>query len=149
MSIESYVNAAKLLYDKGFFEEALCLTSITIDAVSKETYPKKNVGERYKKFLRDHFREICNRGFPGIDADGIKIKVCHPVENLKTDECGDVDIPEILYHIIRCGLAHDCKMHSGLIFTHETEIGDWTKEGFKIPKAVLLGLLDIVESHKN
>ena len=75
MSVQSFINAAKILYAENFYEESLCLVCSAIDAAAAQSYPGKKVTERYKTFLKDHFRTITSMGFPGISADGIRIKV--------------------------------------------------------------------------
>lgn len=88
MSVQSFVNAEKVLYTEGFYEEALCLVCTAIDATAAHNYPDKKVSERYKLFLKDHFRTISEFGFPGISADSIRIKVNTKVENLRPDSDG-------------------------------------------------------------
>ena len=90
MSIKSFVSAAKMLYAEGFYEESLCLTCSAIDACSALAYPDKGVTNRYKLFLKAHFRTISEIGFPGISASGIRIKVNTSIPELKIDSNGYV-----------------------------------------------------------
>lgn len=146
MSIQSFINAAKLLYGESFYEESLCLVCSTIDAVAAQCYPNKKVTERYKAFLKDHFRIITNVGFPGISADSIRIKVNVQVENLKRDHDGYVSMEQIIYHVLRCGLVHRCNIDSTIEFTNQTIIGDWNADKFYIPRTLIWGLIAAVES---
>jgi hypothetical protein len=63
-------------------------------------------------------------GFPGISASGIKIK-CINIQDLKTDNNNMVNIENIIYHTIRCGLIHQCDISSQIEFTPYTHIGDY------------------------
>lgn len=148
MSIQSFVNAAKILYRKDFYEEALCLVCSAIDASAAQCYPDKKVTERYKAFLRDNFRTITDIGFPGISADSIRIKVNADIDNLKPDADGYVSMEQIIYHVLRCGLVHSCNIDSSIKFTDHTIIGDWNVGEFFIPKAVIWGLIAAVETCK-
>jgi len=52
-------------------------------------------------------RLITHYGFPGIDAGGILMK-CINVPDLDTDPDGYVSIADIIYHIVRCSVIHEC-----------------------------------------
>ena len=145
MSIKSFISAAKMLYAEGFYEEALCLTCNAIDECSALTYPNKGVTNRYKLFLKTHFRTISEMGFPGISASGIRIKVNAKIPELKTDNDGFVDMEQIIYHVVRCGLVHSCSINTSIIFTEQTMIGDWNADKFYLPKALVWGLIAAVE----
>ena len=85
MSIQSFVDAANILYENDKYSEALCLICIAVDACSEKSYPKEKVSVRYKHFLKEHFTTICSYGFLGIEASSIRIKVNTPIKNLKPD----------------------------------------------------------------
>lgn len=147
MSIRSFIDAAKILLDNKKYEEALCLTCIAVDACSAKEYPdKRNRGnaERYKLFLKKYFYTICEYGFPGIQANNILIKVNIPNIALKTDENGYVDMEQIIYYVIRCGLVHECNIEKTIQFTNTSVIGDWN-EKFYIPKDIIWGLVASIE----
>lgn len=144
MSIQSFIESAKILYHDGHYDAALCLTCIAVDASSAKAYPNKKTSERYKLFLKEHFRTITDIGFPGISANGIRIKVNADVSNLKKDVDGYVDMEQIIYHVLRCGLVHDCSIESSITFSDRTVIGDWNTDKFYIPKAIIWGLMAAV-----
>ena len=146
MSVQSFVNAAKVLYEQGFYEESLCLVCTAIDATAAQCYTDKKVTERYKLFLKDHIRTISEVGFPGISADSIRIKVNAVIDNLKPDAEGYVDMEQIIYHVLRCGLVHSCNLDRSIEFTERTIIGDWNADKFYIPKAIIWGLIAAVEN---
>lgn len=144
MSVNSFLGAAQYLYDNNFYDEAFCLVCIAIDASAQKQYPSLKVGERYKKFIATNFRKICSKGFPGISADFIKIKVNADVKNLKPDKNGYVGMEDIIYHVIRCGLVHDCTINQSVKFIDSTIIGNWEEGLFFLPKSIIIGLIDAV-----
>ena len=122
MSIESFLDSAIILYDKKKYYEALCLACISVDACASKYYShisKKN-SERYKLFLKNNFSIICKYGFPGIEASNIRIKVNIPNIALKPDKNGYVDMEQIIYHVLRCGLVHECNIEKTIKFTNQT-----------------------------
>ncbi len=137
-----------MLYDSNKYIEALCLACIAVDACALKCYPnKKKSSERYKLFLKENFRDICELGFPGIIASNIKIKINIPNVNLKPDKNKYVNMEQIIYHILRCGLVHQCEIDKTVEFTDSTEIGDWNDK-FYIPKAIILGLISVAEKNQ-
>ena len=124
----------------GRHDVALALACSAVDATAAKTENKNwNNNKRYKSFLQKNMRIITTVGFPGISANGIKTK-CINVPGLKTDKNGMVGIEAIIYHIIRCGLLHQCEIDSRIEFTEKTFLGDFN-EKFKIPSALVFGLL--------
>lgn len=85
-------------------------------------------------------------GFPGISEDSIRIKVNAVIDNLKPDAEGYVDMEQIIYHVLRCGLVHSCNLDRSIEFTERTIIGDWNADKFYIPKAIIWGLIAAVEN---
>lgn len=144
MSVQSFLKSAEILYDNDKYEEALCLVCIAVDACSNNQYPNKRNAERYKLFLKNHFTTICRYGFPGIEASNIRIKVTIPSISLKPDSDGYVDMEQIIYHVIRCGLVHECNIEKTIQFTESTVIGDWD-EKFYIPKDIIWGLIKAIK----
>ena len=59
MSVQSFLDSAKILYDNQKYNEALCLVCIVIDSCAAQEYPNEKNANRYKKFLKKHFRTIC------------------------------------------------------------------------------------------
>lgn len=149
MSIQSFLDSSKILYDNERYDAALCLVCTAIDACSSKEYPSKgnNTTERYKLFLKDHFATICRYGFPGIEANNIRIKINVNKKELRTDKNGYVDMEQIIYHVIRCGLVHECNIDENIEFTDTTNIGDWNDK-FYIPKDIIWGLVASIEESK-
>lgn len=146
MSIKTFIRASKCLSENGFYEEALCLVCNAIDASAAACYPEMKVSERYKLFLVDNFRMITEVGFPGISADGIRIKVNTKVEHLKLDAEGYVNMEQIIYHVLRCGLVHSCNIDKRIEFVNYTALGDWKENKFILPKTIIWGLIAAVEN---
>lgn len=147
MSIKSFTKAAELLYQNSYYDEALCLVCSAIDACAAEKYPLLSATERYKKFLSHHFRTISKFGFPGIEASAIKIKLNCQVESLRPDKNGYVDITQIIYHTIRCGLVHNCAIDSSIIFVNQTIIGDYKQNRFYLPQSLIRGLIAAINEY--
>ncbi len=151
MSIQSFIQAAQLLYQNSYFDEGLCLVCSAIDASAAKNYPQLSVGDRYKQFISQHFRTISKFGFPGIEASKIRIKLNCQIESLRPDKDGYVDITQIIYHTIRCGLVHSCAIDNSIIFSDQTIIGNYEPNKFTIPRSLIWGLIaamneDFVES---
>lgn len=124
LSIQSFIESARILYNDGYYDAALCLTCIAVDASSAKEHPNRKTSERYKLFLKEHFRTITDIGFPGVSANNIRIKVNADISNLKKDIDGYVDMEQIIYHVLRCGLVHNCSIERSIAFSDSTVIGD-------------------------
>ena len=135
MSIQSFIQAAQLLYENNYFDEGLCLVCCAIDASAAQNHPQLSVGDRYKQFISRHFRTISKFGFPGIEASKIRIKLNCQIEGLKPDKDGYVDITQIIYHTIRCGLVHSCTVDNSIIFSCSTRRSFPTVRFVTFPKA--------------
>lgn len=64
--------------------------------------------------------------------------------NLKPDKNGYVDMEQIIYHVLRCGLVHECNIEETIHFTDKTIIGDW-EEKFYLPQKIIWGLIEAVK----
>ena len=139
MSIGTFIEASLYHFDQKEYDISLALACSAVDATaSKCGYEGKN-NTKYKLFLKDNMRVITTFGFPGISASGIKIK-CINIKELKTNNDNMVDIENIIYHIIRCGLIHQCDIDSQIEFTSQTFVEDFIDK-FKIPQELVLGLI--------
>lgn len=139
MSISSFIEASLYHFERKEFDIALALASSAVDATASKAGYFGNNNIRYKEFLKDNMKIITTFGFPGISASGIKIK-CINIKELKTDENNMIDIENILYYTIRCGLIHQCDISSQIEFTTSTFLGDFIDK-FKIPQNLVLGLV--------
>lgn len=148
MAIGNFVSAGVIFHNYGKRDVSLALICSAIDATAQKVFPTDKNNSRNKKFISKYFRIITAFGFPGILASGIRIK-CVNIPDLKTDSDGYVGIEDILYHIIRCGLIHECEIDNRIEFTDNTIIGDFDRV-FKIPKQVFWGLaLAVILCEKN
>jgi len=139
MSISNFIEASLNHFHNEEYDISLALASSAVDATASKCGYKGGNNQKYKHFLKDNMRTIIEFGFPGLSASGIKIK-CHNIKNLKTDENNMIDIENIIYHTIRCGLIHQCDISNEIEFTKETIIGDFVDK-FKIPQNLVLGLI--------
>jgi hypothetical protein len=148
MSIANFISGAITLHNLGQHDTALALVCSSIDGTSKKVFPnaKKNT-DRNKDFIKKYFRLISTYGFPGISAESIRIK-CINIQDVTTDKEGYVGIEEIIYHIIRCSLIHECELDSRIQFIDQTQIGDFNKF-FQLPKQTIFGLILAVVLCKN
>ncbi|MCI8361382.1 MAG: hypothetical protein HFE86_08620 [Clostridiales bacterium] len=144
MSIDSFIQAAKTLYQNSHYNEALCLVCNAIDACAAKTYPALSVTNRYKSFLSQHFRTISKVGFPGVEASKIRIRIDFKIDNVIPDKGGYVDIEQIIYHAIRCSLVHTCSMEDTIVFVNQTMIGNFEPGKFYLPRNIIWGLIAAV-----
>ncbi len=145
MSIKSFRESSQLLYENDKYLESLTLACIAIDACAAKLYPGESVTNRNKHFLKDYFRVISKYGFPGIQASSIRIKLNANIDNLKKDEHGYVDMEQIIYHVIKCGLVHEATIDERIKFTNKTMIGDFNSDQFYLPRAIIFGLLKAID----
>lgn len=58
-------------------------------------------------------------------------------------------LEDIIYHIIRCSLLHQCKIENRIEFSQQTMLGDF-KNKFRIPASIVYGLLmSVILSKEN
>lgn len=149
MAISNFVSAGIALHNKGKMDVSLALICSAIDATSKKMFRNDSNNCRIKKFVKLNMSIITKYGFPGLIATDIKIKCIDIPYNLKPDRDGYVGIEDIIYHVIRCGLIHECEIDNLVEFTDTTIIGDFIGK-FKIPKQLFWGLaLSVIFSHVN
>jgi hypothetical protein len=147
MSIKTFVEAATFFHESGKFDVALALACAAVDATSAKISPgTKGNAKRNKDFLSRNMSTITEYGFPGLMASAIKIK-CVGVKELKPDNNGYVGIEDIIYHIVRCSLLHQCEIDQRIVFTEHSEIADFVGT-FRIPKQLICGLLEAVRREK-
>jgi hypothetical protein len=151
MSIGSFISSSLQLLEDGAHDVALSLVCSAVDASSAKMFPdEKQNNARYKKFLKNNMRIITTFGTPGVSAGGIRIQ-CSNIPGINTDAEGMAGLEDILYHIIRCGLVHQCEIDESIEFTQETMIG-YFEQKFRVPYAIVLGLVMSVilaEENKN
>ena len=140
LSIASFIATSLELLDANRYLEALTLTCAAVDATASRTHasvPTNN--QRYKAFLESKMRIVTHFGFPGIEASSLRIG-CKNLPNIKTDGKGMAGIQDSLYHVVRCGLIHQCVTDEKLKFVPNTQIGD---DGtlFVLPKSIIAGLI--------
>ncbi len=140
MSIGTFVSSSLELMDEGKYDVALSLAYSAVDATSAKCFPNlRTNNSRYKSFLKKNMRIVTTYGMPSVIAGGIKIK-CINIPDLKTDDDNMAGLEDILYHVIRCGLIHQCEIEDRIEFTERTILGDFEGK-FRIPFAIIFGLI--------
>ncbi len=140
MSIGTFVSTSLELMSEGKYDVALSLACSAVDATSAKCFPiEKSNNARYKSFLMKNMRIVTTYGMPGMSAGGIRIK-CVNIPDLNTDADNMAGLEDILYHVIRCGLIHQCEIEERIEFTEQTMLGDF-KGKFRIPFAIIFGLI--------
>jgi len=140
MSIGTFVSASFDALQDGKYDIALALTCSAVDATATRCFPSiKQNNQRYKSFLKENMRIITTFGMPGLSAGGIRIK-CSNLPGLKTDDSQMAGLEDILYHIVRCGLLHQCEIDREIVFTNNTQLGDFENR-FRLPFTIVVGLL--------
>ena len=139
MSIGSFIEASLYHFEQKQYDISLALACSAVDATASKCGYEGSNNTKYKQFLKENMRMITTFGFPGISASGIKIK-CVNITGFKTDNNNRVDIENIIYHTIRCGLIHQCDIDSQIEFTPDTFIGDFINK-FKMPRNLVIGLI--------
>lgn len=52
---------------------------------------------------------------------------------------------QIIYHVLRCGLVHNCEIEKAIVFSEKTMIGDWNTNEFYMPKSLMWGLIAAIK----
>jgi hypothetical protein len=144
VTIRTFIDSAVELHALGRHDVALALACAAIDATAAKAFPNvKESGRRYKSFLKRSMSVVIKFGFPGIEANSIRIK-CINIPDLKKDAEGYVGIEDIIYHVVRCGLIHQCEIDSRVVFTDRTELGNFGTS-FRVPKQLISGLICAVK----
>ena len=140
MSIGTFLSSAIDSLNSHRPDVALALVCAAVDATASLSHPdiQKN-NEKYKRFLTDNMRVITTYGFPGLVASGIRIK-CDNIPHVKKDSDGHADFVDILYHIIRCSIIHQCAIDETIEFVPFSHMGD-NGNKFHVPNTMIWGLL--------
>jgi hypothetical protein len=150
VSIANFVAASIDELRAHRYDVAMSLACSAVDGTTAKTSSQSEMSnnKRFKAFLEENMRLITRHGFPGIEAGGIRIK-CINIPDLATDQKGYVSIADIIYHVVRCSVIHECSIDERIEFTEQTYIGDFQAK-FKIPRRLIIGLLAaVVQSPKN
>ncbi|MFZ3073481.1 MAG: hypothetical protein WA162_09580 [Thermodesulfobacteriota bacterium] len=150
MSIGSFVSASLDLYRADKHDVALSIACSAVDATAAKGSNEKSNKKKYRNFIRQSMHIITTFGFPGIEADGIRIKCTNVKDDYGRDLADDKDeqdykdglvgMESIIYHTLRCGLIHQCESDRRIEFTKDTYIGDFV-DRFKIPSKIVVGLI--------
>jgi len=120
-------------------EGALLPISSAVDATATKHFNRR--GRRsYKDFIHENLGLITKVAL-GPSVLNIKLKYDHP--DLETGPDGLCTIEDILYHVVRCGLAHSAELPSTLKFVDENRFQ--VDNGLLVlPASLIYGLIAAV-----
>ena len=122
--------------EQGDPEAALLPISTAIDATATRRYGKRG-RKSYKDWLHENL-ELITRVALGSPIFNLRLNYKHPYIEEKNDGlCG---VEDILYHVVRCGLAHDARLPSNLIFTKDSSF-EVRGELIVMPSSLVYGLI--------
>lgn len=141
------IESAILRSKERKFRESFRSICCAIDAVIKKVNGKeKNPGRKtYKNFINEQEPIIVHFGFPGISgAIGYDLK--HEYLDIENrDKSSMVTLADIVYHLIRCSLAHTCDF-SHLKFVNRTHVSN-EEDMLVLPETMIDGLILAVVLH--
>lgn len=117
-------------------EGALLPVSAAIDATATKYFGE--IGRKsYKNFLHENFGLITKVGL-GPAILNLHLEYDHP--DIQRNADGTCTIQDILYHVVRCGLAHRAELPSNLRFTDEYQ---FTTQGnvLILPASLVYGMV--------
>lgn len=144
MSIGKRVTEALEKMEKNDAEGALLPISSALDATATK-YFRRGGRKSYKDFICQNIGLIIRVGFhPGFDPTKWWFKFDDPdFEYLKTGPLDSCSIQDILYHVVRCGLAHSAELPPSLKFIDERSFE--AKDGIlHMPASLIHGLIAAV-----
>ena len=140
MSVGDFINYSMLLLGQKQYESAMCLAMNALDATAGREYPKLagkgKVGERCRRFVRDHYDILTSVGFGGAiyATPGAKLKMPDP----RTGEIKSLE--EILYGL-RCELTHRTALPKDAFFNEQAVYNMKTSLGFSIPAHLVYAVI--------
>ncbi len=155
MSIGKQIESAVDEYIHG--DTTLCLTNvcIAVAATAEKRYPKKDKegkktgirdNTQFKNFLHDELRLITMVAFQeGRSILNLRLGYKHP--GLKSKD-GLVTFEEIMYHIVRCGIAHEAKFPGNIEFRKGRRliVNVEAENHLVLPKELIMGMMLAVVS---
>lgn len=116
------------------YPEAMFHICPAIDATAKR-FSGKRGRKNYKDFLTDNMDIVC--GFSvGTPLSGIRLNYVIPGITAPDGSCS---LEEIIYHSVRCGLAHEAAIPTNILIT-ENQLGD-PNGSLLLPKSIICGLI--------
>ena len=120
-------------------EGALLPLSSAVDATATKLFSRRG-RKSYKDFIHQNLALITKVGF-GPSVLNINVKYSHP--DLETDQAGLCTIQDVLYHVVRCGLAHAAELPPTLRFVDESRF-EIDNDVLSLPGSLVYGLLAAV-----
>lgn len=120
-------------------EGALLPISSAVDATATKHFDRGG-RKSYKGFIHENLGLITKVGL-GPSIMNINLKYYHP--DLETGPDGLCTIQDILYHVVRCGLAHSAEFPSTLRFVNENKF-QVENDLLVLPASLIHGLIAAV-----
>jgi len=117
-------------------EGALLPVSAAVDATATKHFNRSG-SKSYKDFIHENLGLITKVAF-GASIMNINLKYDHP--DLETGPDGVSTIQDILYHVVRCGLAHAAELPSTLKFVDENKF-QVKHDLLVLPASIIYGLI--------
>lgn len=139
MSISKRITEAVQKMAENDAEGALLPLSSAVDATATKHFSRSG-RKSYKDFIHENLDLITKVAF-GKSIMNINLKYHHL--DLDTGPDGLCTIQDILYHVVRCGLAHAAELPSTLKFVNENK---WQVEDnlLVLPASIVYGLITAV-----
>jgi len=139
MSIAKRVAEAVEKMSQNDAEGALLPVSAAIDATATKHFNRRG-RKSYKDFIHENLGLITEVAF-GQSVMNINLKYDHP--DLEPGPDGLCTIQDILYHVVRCGLAHSAELPSTLKFVDEYKF-QVENDLLVLPSSLVYGLIAAV-----
>jgi hypothetical protein len=123
---------------RGEYEYALEDAAVAIDISAQRHAGKSSSGRSdYKAFLEQYFWVIELMALNGIDLQKSVF------ENLTIEGISAPKLPDLIYHVVRCGLVHSTGLPPNLVFV-PGRVASFAHEHTSLPAQMIWGLLAIV-----
>jgi hypothetical protein len=139
MSIAKRIAEAVNKMAQNDAEGALLPISSAVDATATKHFSRRG-RKSYKDFIYENLGLITKVGL-GPSIMDISLEYDHP--DLETGADGLCSIQDILYHIVRCGLAHSAELPSTLKFVDENRF-QVENDLLVLPASLIYGLIAAV-----
>ena len=121
--------------ERGEYEYALEDATIAIDVSARRRVGKsQSARSDYKAFLSEYFWVIELMALNGIDLEKSVFA------NLTIEGVSVPKLPDLIYHVVRCGLVHSTGLPSNLAFV-PGRVASFSHEQISLPAQVIWGLL--------
>ena len=149
MAIEDRVDRGFRSLAEKDYESALIAASIAVDATAKRERRNLSNNKAYKAFIKSNMPIITRFSMGGTTVYGdFRLGWTNP--DVRADADGLVNLEQILYHVVRCGLVHEAELPSSVVICEENRIGSNDQGQLILPSTIVVGLLvAVIASPRN